>query len=88
MVNEAGCFYSWLVFCLSQLVLYIHTVKKLNDMKKYEFTGIRFVPGYNDFDQDWFECEAENEEEAWKELDKYTKMWTWKSVKLIKVSQN
>ncbi len=57
-------------------------------MKKYEFTGIRFVPGYNDFDQDWFECEAENEEEAWKELDKYTKMWTWKSVKLIKVSQN
>ena len=76
------------LFLFVTIVFVYSHCKKLNDMKKYEFTGIRFVPGYNDFDQDWFECEAENEEEAWKELDKYTKMWTWKSVKLIKVSQN
>jgi hypothetical protein len=55
-------------------------------MNKYEFTGIRFVPGYDDFDQDDFVCEAENEAEAWKQLDKYTKMWTWKSVGIVSVN--
>ena len=35
MVSEAGCFYSWLIFCLSQLFVYIHVNQKDIIMKKY-----------------------------------------------------
>lgn len=44
-------------------------------MKKYRFQGIRWVPGYNDFDWDDYEIEANSEAEAWTKLDKVSKYW-------------
>jgi hypothetical protein len=58
---------------------------KLDNMKEYYFAGIRFVPGYNDFDFDDITIEATNEKEAWELLDKYTKRFTWKSVGLVSI---
>jgi len=57
----------------------------------YEFSGIRFVPGYNDWDQDWVFIKAHNEEEAWKEFRKLR--WIYKGVGIssidgIKVTNN
>jgi hypothetical protein len=53
---------------------------------KYYFQGTRFVPGYNDIDFDDCELEATSEEEAWKLLDTYTKMFTWKRVFLTHIN--
>jgi hypothetical protein len=47
-------------------------------MNTYEFSGIRFVPGYNDWDQDWVNIEAETEEEAWEKFRKLR--WIYKGV--------
>lgn len=33
-------------------------------MNKYTFTYIAWIPGYDDFDQDWVDIEAETYEEA------------------------
>jgi hypothetical protein len=55
-------------------------------MNNYYFAGVRFVPGYNDFDFDDITIEANNEKEAWTLLDKYTKMFTWKSVSLVSIN--
>ena len=55
-------------------------------MNKYEFSGMRWIPGYNDFDFDWFECDAKSEADAWKELDKWTTRWTWKSVGIVSIN--
>ena len=52
----------------------------------YYFQGVRFVPGYNDFDYDACTIEATSEKEAWELLDKYTKMFTWKSVGLTHIN--
>ena len=46
----------------------------------YYFQGVRFVPGYNDFDYDDCTVDATSEKEAWELLDKYTKMFTWKEL--------
>jgi len=56
------------------------------EKNKYYFQGTRFVPGYNDFDFDDCTVEATNEKEAWELLDKYTKMFTWKSVGLTHIN--
>jgi hypothetical protein len=48
-------------------------------MNKYEFFGLRFVPGYNDWDVDYVTIEAETEELAVKEFRKLkwiTKGWS------------
>ncbi len=47
---------------------------------------MRFIPGYYDFDFDDYTIEAVNEEEAWKELFRITKKFTWKSVGLTRVN--
>ena len=47
---------------------------------------MRFIPGYNDFDADDYEIEAKTEQEAWDELFKFTKKFTWKSVGLVSVN--
>lgn len=52
----------------------------------YYFQGVRFVPGYNDFDFDDCTVEATDEKEAWELLDKYTKMFTWKSACLTHIN--
>lgn len=57
-----------------------------NKMNKYYFQGTRFVPGYNDIDFDDYTVEATDEKEAWELLDKYTKMFTWKSVGLTHIN--
>lgn len=53
-------------------------------MKKYYFQGIRWIPGYNDFDFDDFEIEAVDEKSAWEKLYQITKR-TWKSVGLTHI---
>jgi len=53
---------------------------------KYYFQGIRFVPGYNDFDWDDFEVEAASEAEAWELLDKYTRRRTWRQVGITHIN--
>ena len=40
------------------------------NLNKYFFQGIRFIPGYNDFDHDDATIHAANEADAWKELNK------------------
>ncbi len=48
-------------------------------MNKYEFFGLRFVPGYNDWDVDYVTIEAETEELAIREFRKLrwiTKGWS------------
>lgn len=60
----------------------------MNKLNNYYFQGVRFVPGYNDFDYDDITIEAANEKEAWDLLDKYTKMRTWKSVALTHINGN
>jgi hypothetical protein len=50
----------------------------------YEFSGIRFVPGYNDFDQDWVTIKAQSEEEAWKEFRKLR--WIHKGVGISRIN--
>ena len=54
--------------------------------KKYLFQGTRFVPSYGDIDYDDCTVEAYNEEEAWKLLDEYTKMFTWSRVGITHVN--
>jgi len=56
------------------------------EMNKYYFEGMRFIPGYNDFDYDEREITASSEKEAWELLDTHTKMFTWKSVGLTSVN--
>jgi hypothetical protein len=56
------------------------------ELKEYYFQGMRFVPGYNDFDFDDFRVDASNEEEAWELLDKHTKLFTWKSVGITSIN--
>jgi hypothetical protein len=58
----------------------------MNTLNKYHFQGMRFIPGYYDFDFDDYTIEAVNEEEAWKELFKMTKKFTWKSVGLTHIN--
>jgi len=53
---------------------------------QYFFQGMRFVPGYNDFDHDDCTVTASSEKEAWDELFKYTKRFTWKSVSLTHIN--
>jgi hypothetical protein len=53
--------------------------------KKYYFQGIRFVPGYNDFDFDDAEIEAVDEKSAWDKLYQLTKKFTWKRVSLTHI---
>jgi hypothetical protein len=55
-------------------------------MNEYYFQGVRFVPGYNDFDWDDFKCNAKSEAEAWVLLDKFTRKLTWKSVGLTSIN--
>ncbi len=56
------------------------------EKNKYYFQGMRFIPGYNDFDVDDYEIEAGTEQEAWDELFKFTKKFTWKSVGIVSVN--
>lgn len=53
---------------------------------KYYFQGVRFVPGYNDFDWDDCEVEATSEKEAWDLLDQYTRKRTWRSVGITHIN--
>lgn len=55
-------------------------------INKYHFFGMRFIPGYNDFDADDYIIEAANEKEAWDELFKFTKKFTWRSVSLVYIN--
>ena len=57
---------------------------KINTLNEYEFSGIRFVPGYNDFDQDWITIKAESEEEAWKKFRTYR--WIHKGVGISRIN--
>lgn len=38
-------------------------------MNTYTFTYYGFIPGYNDFDQDWFDIKANTIDEAWKKVE-------------------
>ena len=40
-------------------------------MKEYTFTYYGWIPGYNDFDQDWITVSATSEEEAREKLKEY-----------------
>jgi hypothetical protein len=53
---------------------------------KYYFQGMRFVPGYNDFDWDDCVIEATSEKEAWDNLFNLTKRFTWKRVGLTHIN--
>lgn len=60
--------------------------QQTNQLNEYFFAGIRFIPGYNDFDVDDITLTASSEEEAWKRLDQLTKLFTWKQVKLVSIN--
>jgi len=47
----------------------------MSHTNKYTFQGIRWIPGYNDFDHDDYEIEAQDEKEAWDKLRKTSKYW-------------
>lgn len=47
----------------------------MEKINKYYFQGIRWIPGYDDFDHDDYEIEAHSEAEAWTKLDKVCKWW-------------
>ena len=47
-------------------------MEKLN---KYVFQGIRWIPGYDDFDCDDYEIKAKDETEAWSQLSKIARFW-------------
>jgi hypothetical protein len=47
---------------------------------EYYFEGIKWVPGYGDFDQDDDTVIATSKEEAWKKL-----RGTWKGVALVSI---
>ena len=53
-------------------------------MNTYTFEGVRFMPGYNDFDWDQVEIRAESEKEAWELLNKRYKHW--KRVGIVNIS--
>lgn len=53
-------------------------------LNTYTFQGIRWIPGYDDFDCDDYDIEAQNEEEAWKELHERAKFW--KAVSLTHIN--
>lgn len=55
-------------------------------MNQYYFEGLRFIPGYNDFDFYDIKIEAIDETTAWQELDRKTNAKTWKSVYLTKIN--
>lgn len=55
-------------------------------MNEYYFSGIRFIPGYNDTDWDDAHINAVNEIEAWKKLFQLTKRFTWRYVSLSKIN--
>ena len=38
-------------------------------MHTYTFTYYGWIPGYNDFDQEWFDVEANTLEEAWDKVN-------------------
>lgn len=57
----------------------------LTQTKKYYFQGIRWIPGYNDFDFDDYEIEAVDEKSAWDKLFEFTKKFTWKGVSLTHI---
>lgn len=57
----------------------------LEQTKKYYFQGIRWVPGYDDFDFDDCEINATDEKSAWDKLFQLTKKWTWKGVSLTHI---
>jgi hypothetical protein len=61
-------------------------MENTQDKNKYYFQGMRFIPGYNDFDADDYEIEASNEQEAWDLLFKHTKKFTWKAVGLVSIN--
>jgi hypothetical protein len=44
-------------------------------MNIYTFTGVAFVPGYNDFDQEWVNITAQTEAEARTLLSKLKIYW-------------
>lgn len=44
-------------------------------MNTYTFTGVAFVPGYNDFDQEWATVTAQTEDEARTKLSKLKIYW-------------
>ena len=44
-------------------------------MNTYTFTYYGFIPGYNDFDQDWFDVKANTLEEAKAEMATYKWLW-------------
>lgn len=52
-------------------------------MNTYIFEGVRFMPGYNDFDWDQVEIRAGSEEEAWELLNK--RYNHWKRVGIVSV---
>ena len=54
-------------------------------LKKYYFQGIRWIPGYDDFDFDDYEIEAVDEKSAWDKLFQFTKKFTWKGVSLTHI---
>lgn len=53
-------------------------------MNEYEFSGMRFVPGYNDWDQDWIAIRANTEEEAWELFRKHR--WIHKGVGISRIN--
>jgi hypothetical protein len=53
-------------------------------MNEYEFSGMRFVPGYNDWDQDWIIIRANTEEEAWEMFRKHR--WITKGVGISRIN--
>ena len=38
-------------------------------MNTYTFTYYGWIPGYDDFDQDWFDVKADSLDEAWSKVN-------------------
>jgi hypothetical protein len=60
------------------------TISNQTKTNSYYFQCYRWIPSYRDFDSDDITIQASNEEEAWKEFNKY--MTYCKSAGLVSIN--
>lgn len=49
-------------------------------MNTYEFSALRFIPGYGDYDTDSIQIQAQTEEQAWDEFRKLR--WSYREIEV------
>jgi len=52
-------------------------------LNTYEFSALRFIPGYGDYDTDSIRIQAQTEEEAWLKFRKLR--WFYREIEVEKI---